>query len=231
MEVAKSSILIVDDEDGIHEFLTYNLEKADFVVYNAKSGIEGIKIAQEKNPDIILLDVMMPEMDGIMTCLEMRKITSLNKSFIIFLTARGEDYSQIAGYEAGGDDYLKKPIAPSVLIAKLKQLLIRNKLDNGQTIFEEKIIDRGNIVIDTEKYMVFFNQKEITLPRKEFQLLTILALKPNKVFTRDEIFHSIWGDNNGSGYRTIDVHIRKLRKKLGEDIIKTQKGVGYIFQE
>lgn len=231
MEQKKNSILIIDDEENIHEFLSYNLIKADFIVYSAKNGLEGLKIAKELIPDIILLDVMMPEMDGIMTCIEMRKVDTLNSTLIIFLTARSEDYSQIAGYEAGANDYLKKPINPKVLIAKLKSMLTRNRIENVFVNSEEKIIQRGKIIIDREKYLIVVNNKEVYLPKKEFELIVLLALKPDKIFTRDEIFYKIWGENNGSGYRTIDVHIRKIREKLGGEYIKTQKGVGYSFSE
>ncbi len=231
MEENKNSILIVDDDPSIHEFLTYNLLKADFIVYSAKNGVEGIKLAKENIPDIILLDIMMPEMDGIMTCIEMRKDSKLNSTIIIFLTARGEDYSQIAGYEAGGDDYLKKPVSPKVLVAKLKSMLTRKRPDNFVINSENKIIERGNLIINREKYLVVINNEEIIFPRKEFELLVLLALKPEKVFTRDEIFNKIWGNSSESSDRTIDVHIRKIREKLGENFIKTQKGVGYKFMD
>jgi two-component system alkaline phosphatase synthesis response regulator PhoP len=227
----KNSILIIDDEEGIHEFLTYNLIKANFIVYSAKNGLEGIKKAKELLPNIILLDVMMPEMDGIMTCIEMRKIDKLNSSLIIFLTARSEDYSQIAGYEAGADDYLKKPINPKVLISKLTSMLTRKKANNIFINPEDKTIQHGKILIDREKYVIIVNNSEISLPRKEFELLALLASKPDKVFTRDELFNKIWGDNSESSYRTIDVHIRKIREKLGDEYIKTQKGVGYRFTD
>jgi two-component system, OmpR family, alkaline phosphatase synthesis response regulator PhoP len=230
METDKIKILIIDDDPNIHEFLTYNLIKADFKVFSAKNGMEGVSIAKEAVPDIILLDVMLPEMDGVMACIELRKEPKLNSTLIIFLSARGEDYSQIAGYEAGGNDYLTKPISPRVLIAKLKAILHKTIPEKREVIQEENILKRGKLVIDREKFKVEINNKEIILPRKEFELLYMLATKPDKVFTRFEIFNNIWGGDSESGYRTIDVHVRKIREKLGEDYIKTQKGVGYKFQ-
>ncbi len=231
MKELQNSVLIVDDEESIHEFLTYNLVKADFTVYSARNGIEGLKLAKEKLPNIILLDIMMPEMDGIMTCIEMRKESKLDSTLILFLTARSEDYSQIAGFEAGGDDYLKKPVSPRVLVAKLKSMLYRKRADAVFIKPKDTVLLNGKLLINREKYVVMVNNKEVNLPRKEFELLAMLASKPDKVFTRDEIFNKIWGDNNSSGERTIDVHIRKLREKLGEDFIRTQKGVGYKFMD
>jgi two-component system alkaline phosphatase synthesis response regulator PhoP len=231
MAIKSYSVLIIDDDPSIHEFLTYNLIKADFTVYSAKNGIEGISIAKEKVPDIILLDVMLPEMDGVMTCIELRKEPKLNSTLIIFLSARGEDYSQIAGYEAGGNDYLTKPVSPRVLIAKLKSILHKTSPEKTEIKQEENILNRGKLLIDREKFKVVINNKEIILPRKEFELLYMLASKPDKVFTRDEIFNKIWGDDSESGYRTIDVHVRKIREKLGENFLITQKGVGYKFQD
>jgi len=229
MKESRNSILIVDDEENIHEFLTYNLEKANFIVYSAKNGIEGLKIAKEKIPEIILLDIMMPKIDGIMTCIEMRKEHKLNSTLIVFLTARNEDYSQIAGYEAGGNDYITKPVSPRVLVKKLQTMLSNKNKDNPLIETYEKILLRGKLLIDREKYKVIFDNREIEFPRKEFELLVMLAHKPEKIYTRDEIFHKIWGEKSGSDYRTIDVHIRKLREKLGENYIRTQKGVGYTF--
>ena len=231
LKETQNSVLIVDDEESIHEFLAYNLVKADFTVYSARNSVEGLKLAKEKLPSIILLDIMMPEMDGIMTCIEMRKEPKLSSTLILFLTARSEDYSQIAGFEAGGDDYLKKPVSPRVLIAKLKSMLSRKNTASMIIKQEANVLLRGKLLINREKYVVIVNNKEVNLPRKEFELLAMLASKPDKVFTRDEIFNKIWGDNNSSGERTIDVHIRKLREKLGEDFIRTQKGVGYKFMD
>lgn len=231
MEEKKNSILIVDDDSSIHEFLTYNLIKENFTVYSAKNGNEGILMAKKHIPEIILLDIMMPDVDGIMTCVEMRKESILNDTFIVFLTARGEDYSQIAGYEAGGDDYLKKPVSPKVLIAKLKSILTRKRHDDFILSSGEGALVRGKLLIDREKYIVIIDKKEIKLPRKEFELLAMLAYKPDKVFTREEIFNKIWGNSSASGERTIDVHIRKIREKLGGSFIKTQKGIGYKFSD
>ncbi|MBI5539988.1 MAG: response regulator transcription factor [Bacteroidia bacterium] len=225
------TVLIVDDEENIHEFLTYNLEKSDFIVYSAKNGLEGIRFAKKHIPDVILLDVTMPEMDGIMTCIELRKVEKLDSSLIIFLTARGEDYSQIAAYNAGADDYIKKPISPKVLIMKLRIMLTRKRAEKIFVDVNNYDLTPGKLFINKEKYLIVVNNKEIILPRKEFELLAMLASKPDKVFTRDEIFSRIWGDNSASTYRTIDVHIRKIREKLGGDYIKTQKGVGYRFSE
>jgi two-component system, OmpR family, alkaline phosphatase synthesis response regulator PhoP len=231
METEKFKVLIIDDDPSIHEFLTYNLKKADFKVFSAKNGIEGVSLAKETVPDIILLDVMLPEMDGVMACIELRKEPKLNSTLIIFLSARGEDYSQIAGYEAGGNDYITKPVSPRVLIAKLKAILHKTIPEKREVKQEENILKRGKLLIDREKFKVVINNKEIILPRKEFELLYMLASKPDKVFTRNEIFNKIWGDDSESGYRTIDVHVRKIREKLGENFLITQKGVGYKFQD
>jgi two-component system alkaline phosphatase synthesis response regulator PhoP len=231
MDSFTKKILIIDDEESVHDFLSFNLQKDGFKVFSAKNGSEGILLAKKHLPNIILLDVMMPEQDGVMTCIELRKEPKLNKSFIVFLTARGEDYSQMAGYDAGADDYIKKPISPKVLVAKLNSMLRRNHNYENEINTEEKILNRGKLTIDKEKFIVIVDKKEINLPRKEFELLIMLATKPEKVFTRDEIFNKIWGENNESGYRTIDVHVRKLREKLGGDFIRTQKGVGYRFQD
>ncbi|MEE4197249.1 MAG: response regulator transcription factor [Bacteroidales bacterium] len=228
MEYKNFKILIVDDEPDILEFLSYNIQKEGFKVYTAGTGKEAIKIAREINPHLILLDVMMPEMDGIETCEIMRQDTKLQNTVIAFLTARGEDYSQIAGFEAGGDDYIAKPVKPKVLVSRIKALLKRFKPSTKQEA-EEKIIKQANLVIDKEKYIVVKNGKELVLPKKEFELLVLLISKPDRVFTRDEIFSSVWGDNIIVGDRTIDVHIRKLREKIGEEHIKTIKGVGYKF--
>jgi two-component system alkaline phosphatase synthesis response regulator PhoP len=222
------NILIVDDEEDILDFLSYNLIKEGFNIYTAKNGIEAIKIASEIVPQLILLDVMMPQMDGIEACKEMRKIPSLKNVLISFLTARGEDYSQIAGFEAGADDYITKPIRPKVLISKLKALLKR--IEN-ESINEIKKVTIGDIVIDRDKFIVTKKGKEINLPRKEFALLELLTSKPDKVFTRTDIYNTIWGEDVVVGDRTIDVHIRKLREKLGDDYIKTIKGIGYKFIE
>ncbi|MEI6124809.1 MAG: response regulator transcription factor [Bacteroidota bacterium] len=221
------SILLVDDEPDIVEFLGYNLKREGFKVYTANDGKEAIKIATEVIPHIIVLDVMMPGIDGIETCIELKKIPQLKKTLILFLTARGEDYSQIAGLDAGADDYISKPVKPRVFVSRINALLRRYPSDpeNPKTTLEIE-----NLIIDQERYLVFKDHQEIVLPRKEFELLLVLASKPNKVFNRDEIFSHVWGDNVIVGERTIDVHIRKLREKIGIDNIKTVKGVGYKFE-
>ncbi len=221
-------ILIVDDETDILEFLTYNLEKEGFKVYTAQNGVEAIQKAKEKKPHLILMDVMMPEMDGMEACEKIRQIPGFDNIIIAFLTARGEDYSQIAGFEAGADDYITKPIKPKVLISRIKALLKRYK-ENTKKEENTKLIKRGDLVIDEEKYIVYSGKKEINLPRKEFSLLLLLVSKPQKVFTREEIFSKVWGNDIIVGDRTIDVHIRKLREKIGDENIITVKGVGYKF--
>ena len=220
---SSKKILLVDDEEDILDLLEYNLSKEGFDVYTASNGLEAVKKAKEITPDLILLDVMMPEMDGIEACEEIRKIDSLKHTVISFLTARSEDYSQIAGFEVGADDYITKPIKPKVLVSKIKGLLRR------AVAVEFKPI--GDLVIDREKYLVIKKGEEIFLPRKEFELLALLMSKPENVFTRETIFNGVWGHDIVVGDRTIDVHIRKLREKIGDDYIKTIKGVGYKFSE
>lgn len=219
-------ILLVDDEQDILDFLSYNLKKEGFQVYSALNGKDAIAIAKKEVPNLIVLDVMMPEMDGIETCREMREITSLKDVMIAFLSARNEDYSQIAGFEVGADDYINKPIKPRVFISRIKALLRRHAPDQQKTAD----IDLGGIRIDKDKHMVYKLDKEIALPKKEFKLLSLLASKPGKVFTREYILEQVWGDEVVVGDRTIDVHIRKLREKLGDDFIKTIKGIGYKFE-
>lgn len=220
-------ILLVDDEEDILNFLSYNLKKEGYEVYTALNGQEGIALAKKHNPDIIVLDVMMPEMDGIETCRILRENESSKNTMIVFLSARSEDYTQIAGFDSGADDYITKPIKPRVFISRIKALLRRV---GGESVKADKILDFGDIKIDLEKYLVFKNGNEILLPKKEFKLLQLLVSKPGKVFTREFILEQIWGDEVIVGDRTIDVHIRKLREKLGEDNIKTVKGVGYKFE-
>ena len=228
IETNKYKILIVDDEPDILEFINYNLKREGFKVYQASSGREAIDIALKQIPDLILLDIMLPEMDGIETCEEIRKIPSLFHTTIAFLTARGEDYSQIAGFEAGGDDYITKPIKPKVLISRIKALLKRSHAPVPG--HHKKQGSRSDdIYMDRERFMVVKKGKELELPKKEFELLNLLISKPGKVFTREEIFQTIWGDKIIVGDRTIDVHIRKLREKIGDDFIQTVKGVGYKF--
>ena len=232
MSDSQYKILLVDDEVDILEFISYNLEKEGYKVYTAKNGAEAIKVAEKTLPDLIILDVMMPEMDGIAACEEIRRIPALQHTMIAFLTARGEDYSQIAGFEAGADDYITKPVRPKVLVSRVKALLKRTSgvgvpqplvIENGHTVTV------GNLVIDKERYLIVQDGQEMVLPRKEFELLSLLVSKPGKVFTREEIYYSVWGDNVVVGDRTIDVHIRKLREKIGNDHIKTLKGIGYKF--
>lgn len=232
MDIKNTRILLVDDEKDIIEFLSYNLKKEGCQVESAYNGKDAIGKAIAFKPHLILLDVMMPEMDGIEACDELRKIPELENTLIAFLTARGEDYSQIAGFEAGADDYITKPVKPKVLISRIKALLKRygQPTSGAQKETDEQIITCNDIIIDKSKYIVIHAGKQMELPRKEFELLSLLVSKPDRVFTRDEIFHLIWGDDVIVGDRTIDVHIRKLREKIGEDRIKTIKGVGYKFE-
>ena len=220
-------ILLVDDEEDILNFLSYNLKKEGYEVYTALNGHDGIALAKKYKPELIVLDVMMPEMDGIETCRMIRENKELANLLIVFLSARSEDYTQIAGFDSGADDYITKPIKPRVFISRIKALLRR--LSNN-TPKVEKVLEFGDIKIDLEKYVVFKAGKEIMLPKKEFKLLELLVSKPGKVFTREFILEKIWGDEVVVGDRTIDVHIRKLREKLGEDNIRTVKGVGYKFE-
>jgi len=222
-------ILLVDDEEDILEFVSYNLQREGFKVYSARNGLEAIQMTGKIKPDLIILDVMMPEMDGIVACEEIRKLPGCKNVIIAFLTARGEDYSQIAGFEAGADDYITKPIRPKVLISRVKALLKRSSEIASDVDGNEKILKIGNIVIDKERYILQIEGRELTLPRKEFELLSLLVSKPDKVFTRDEIYKAVWGNNVIVGDRTIDVHIRKLREKIGNDHIRTLKGIGYKF--
>ena len=223
-------ILLVDDEKDILEFLSYNLRNEGFKIHTASNGRDAVRIATEIRPHLVLMDVMMPDMDGIEACEEIRANGDLEDTLVAFLTARGEDYSQIAGFEAGGDDYITKPIKPRVLVSRIKALLKRHKVkieDSGNGSVN-KIVS-GDLVIDKERYLVIKKGKDISLPRKEFELLSLLISKPEKVFTREEIFDRVWGVNIVVGDRTIDVHIRKLREKLGDNNIKTVKGIGYKY--
>ena len=218
-------ILLVDDEPDILEIVGYNLKNEGYQVYTAKNGLEALKTAKKIIPNLILLDIMMPEMDGIETCEKIRTLKSLENTLIAFLTARNEDYSQVAGFDAGADDYITKPIKPKVLISKVKSLLRRLKAESQQ----DSIVEVGNITINREEYLVLKDKGKIFLPRKEFELLSLLTSKPGKVFKRDTILNRVWGNEVVVGGRTIDVHIRKLREKLGETHFKTVKGVGYKF--
>ncbi|HNQ69045.1 MAG TPA: response regulator transcription factor [Bacteroidales bacterium] len=222
------SVLLVDDDEDIIEFLEYNFKKEGYVVYTAMDGISGLKLALEKNPSVIILDIMMKGMDGIQLCEELHKRKVEITGMKMFLTARGEDFSQIAGFDSGADDFVVKPINPKVLIKRVEALLRRNSNVNS-TESSDYIINIGNLKIDKEQYIVWKNGKSILLPRKEFKLLEMLASKPGKVFHRDEIYDLIWGDAF-VGDRTIDVHIRKLREKIGDNMIVTVKGVGYKLE-
>lgn len=217
-------ILLVDDEPDILEIISYNLSAEGYQVITAENGLEAVKKAKKELPQLVILDVMMPEMDGIEACELIRKDPNLKDVVITFLTARGEDYSQLAGFDAGADDYITKPIKPKVLMSKVKALLRRFKEDDINDSL--KI---GHLIINRDEYKIVLKGKEIILPRKEFELLSLLASKPGKVFKRDEILDKVWGNEVIVGGRTIDVHIRKLREKIGDDYFKTIKGVGYKF--
>ena len=219
-------ILVVDDDLDIIEILKYNLNNSGYFVKSANNGIKAIKKAKKFLPDIILMDVMMPEMSGIEACSEIRKIDKLSNTIIIFLSARSEDYTQISAYDAGADDYISKPVKPKILLKKISNIAKKIKSEN----IYSKILDFGSLKINREKYLVVNNKNEILLPRKEFELLFLLGSKPEKVFTREEIMNKVWGSLDIVGDRTIDVHIRKLREKIGEKHIKTIKGVGYKFE-
>ena len=221
-----SKILVVDDEADIVEFISYNLKKEGFQVITATNGKEAIDSAKKQKPDLILLDVMMPEMDGMETCVELRRIDNLKNTFITFLTARGEDYSQIAGFDAGADDYIVKPVKPRVLVSRIKAMLRRSHVEEEAANSTEV----GGLRIDRDRYVVVKDGTEMTLPKKEFELLALLISSPGKVFNREKILTSVWGEDVVVGDRTIDVHIRKLREKIGDSFIKTIKGVGYKFE-
>ncbi|MBI9056624.1 MAG: response regulator transcription factor [Labilibaculum sp.] len=230
MESNNYKILLVDDEPDILEFLSYNLKKEGFQVSTAGNGKEAIEKAKKFHPHLIILDVMMPEMDGIETCEKIRSLPDFTDVLISFLTARGEDYSQIAGFDAGADDYINKPIKPKVFLSRVKALLKRTgRISSDDSNPSTSIITIGNISIDRERYLIIQNGSEFSLPRKEFELLILLVSRPQKVFTRDEIYAAIWGEKIIVGDRTIDVHIRKLREKIGDRFIQTVKGVGYKF--
>ncbi|MCF8337248.1 MAG: response regulator transcription factor [Bacteroidales bacterium] len=229
MDNKKYRILLVDDEIDVLEFVGYNLRREGYDVYTAQDGKSALEKAREVMPHLTLLDVMMPTMDGMETCEELRKIPGAKDSIIVFLTARGEDYSQIAGFESGADDYVTKPVKPKVLISRIKALLRRQGTLENQEQPSGQIESEG-LVIDKDRYVVITDKEEVTLPKKEFELLSLLSSKPNKVFTREEIFDKIWGDDVIVGDRTIDVHVRKIREKIGLENIKTVKGVGYKFE-
>ncbi len=226
MDNSTIKILLVDDEPDILELVGYHLKKEGYQVFKANNGVEAVNNAKVVEPHLILLDIMMPEMDGIEACEKIRNIKDLENVLIAFFTARGEDYSQVAGFEAGADDYITKPVKPKVLISKVKGLL-RRIIQSEST--ENGILTFDGITINKDQYYVEINNDKITLPRKEFELLNLLASVPNKVFNRELILKTVWGYDVIVGGRTIDVHIRKLREKIGDDYIKTIKGVGYKF--
>lgn len=219
-------ILLVDDEPDILEIVRYNLSSQGYQIIIGKNGIEAVEKAKKHRPHLIILDVMMPEMDGIEACEKIRELPNQNDTIITFLTARGEDYSQVAGFDAGADDYIAKPIKPKVLVSKVKALLRRLKESDSSA---DSIVKIGDLIIYKDEYKITKKGEEITLPRKEFELLSLLVTKPGKVFKRDEILDKVWGNDVVVGGRTIDVHIRKLREKIGDKSFKTVKGVGYKF--
>lgn len=224
MDNSHIKILLVDDEPDILEFMEYNLKKEGYNVLLGKNGTEAVAIAKKEKPDLIILDIMMPVMDGIEACRQIRSNPALKNSVITFLTARNEDYSQIAGFDVGADDYISKPIKPRVMMSRIKALLRRLNGNANDSRFK-----LGNLEIDREKYLVYKSGEALTFPRKEFELLALLTSKPGKVFTREDILNRVWGNDIVVGDRTIDVHIRKIREKLGDDAIKTVKGIGYKF--
>lgn len=223
----KPTILLVDDDPDIREFVTFNLAKEGYTVVTAKDGAEGVEAVKKHRPDLVLLDVMMPGMDGVEACEAIRTNPDIASTLIAFLSARGEDYSQVAGFDAGADDYITKPIRPKVLVSRVKALLRRNVKESEPV----GNIERGDLLINLEKYQVFRDGNVVEMPRKEFELLHLLASKPGKVFSRDSIMDRVWGSEVVVGGRTIDVHIRKIREKIGDERIKTIKGVGYKFEE
>ena len=226
MDISSIKVLVVDDDPDIVEILKYNLKNSGYSVKSAGNGVEAIKKAKKFIPDIILMDVMMPEMSGIEACEEIKNIDQLSQAIIIFLSARSEDYTQISAYDAGADDYISKPVKPKILLKKISNIAKKISYEKNAP----KTIDLGSIKINKEEYVVIKDKKEILLPRKEFELLFLLATKPEKVFAREEIMNKVWGTQVVVGDRTIDVHVRKLREKIGEKHIKTLKGVGYKFK-
>lgn len=225
MEKPEARILLADDESDILEFLSYNLRKEGFEVFCASDGIQALELANKYRPELIILDVMMPGMDGFEACRQIRKNAELQETVIAFLTARGEDLSQVEGFDAGADDYIRKPVRPRVFISRVRALLRRVPAASEDL---NKLI-YNDLIIDKEKYVVIKSGIETELSKKEFELLLLLTSRPNKVFTRDEIFAGVWGNDVIVGERTIDVHIRKIREKIGVESIKTIKGVGYYF--
>ncbi len=229
MENANFKIMIVDDEQDIVEFIQYNLQKEGFQVVTAADGLEAIEVAEKEQPNLIILDIMMPGMDGVEVCRNLRSMEAFKQTIITFLTARNEDFTQITALDVGGDDFITKPIRPRVLVSRIKALLRRSGRgeDNQEA---ENLIQLGDLVINRERYTVEKGETILELAKKEFELLSLLVSRPGKVFTREEIFNKVWGPDVIVGNRTIDVHIRKLREKLGDSYIKTLKGIGYKFE-
>lgn len=227
MSAVKHKILVVDDEPDILELIEYNLKKEGYLVYTATNGQEGVTKAKEVLPDLIILDVMMPKMDGIEACRIMRTMPEFKNTFMVFLTARSEEYSEIAGFNVGADDYIAKPIKPRSLISRINAILRRNVQNEEEP---ENKLEISDLVIDRDAYLVYRKGEKTVLAKKEFELLYLLASKPGKVYTRDVILKSIWEDSVVVTNRTIDVHIRKLREKLGDTYVTTVKGVGYKFE-
>ncbi|MCI0920209.1 response regulator transcription factor [Sphingobacterium rhinopitheci] len=225
---ANQKILVVDDEQDISDLISYNLTKEGYQVYTAPNGKIAIEKAKEVNPDLIILDVMMPVMDGIEACRIMRAMPEFKNTFMVFLTARSEEYSEIAGFNVGADDYIAKPIKPRALMSRINAILRRNAQDNVEEVADK--FEIADLVIDRDSFLVFRGNEKIVLAKKEFELLYLLASKPNKVFTREQILKAIWEDSVIVTNRTIDVHIRKLREKIGDNYVYTVKGVGYKFE-
>lgn len=219
-------VLLVDDEPDIVELLKYNLEREGYAVSTALNGRDALRLAKSERPDLIVLDIMMPGMDGVEVCNQLRQLPEFKRTLITFLTARSEDYSQIAGFEAGADDYITKPVRPKVFVSKVKALLKRS----GSERPEGQVLEANGVRVDLEKVTVQVGEQEMHLPKKEFELLVLLMSKPGKVFKRDEIYSQVWGNELFVGDRTIDVHIRKLREKIGDERIRTVKGIGYTFE-
>jgi two-component system alkaline phosphatase synthesis response regulator PhoP len=230
MKNADIKILLVDDEPDILEIVGYNLKNEGYQITTAKNGLEAVELAKKIEPHLIILDIMMPEMDGIEACEKIRATAGLEDVIISFFTARSEDYSQMAGFNVGADDYITKPIKPKVLVSKVKALLRRVKNSSGTSNLDSSDqVNVGEIIIDREEYVIIKDGEKLSLPRKEFELFSLLASKPGKVFKRDDILDQVWGNEVVVGGRTIDVHIRKLREKIGDEYFKTVKGVGYKF--
>ncbi len=230
MSSSKQKILIVDDEKDILDLIAFNLNREGYQVSTAQNGEDAINVAKQVNPDLIILDVMMPKMDGIEACRIMRAMPEFKSTFMVFLTARSEEYSEIAGFHVGADDYIAKPIKPRALMSRINAILRRNATEESDASVQDKI-EISDLVIDRDSFLVYKGEQKIVLAKKEFELLYLLASKPNKVFTREQILKSIWEDSVVVTNRTIDVHIRKLREKIGDDYVTTVKGVGYKFDK